>query len=78
MIIMISGMIINTLNTIEAKQIKLVQNFQDGSKENDRSKVLSKFARFASILFGLNHFVSSSILPGFGRICLLRSCQVLD
>jgi len=27
MIIMISGMIINTLNTIEAKQIKLVQNF---------------------------------------------------
>ncbi len=26
-IIMISGMIINTLNTIKAKQIKLVQNF---------------------------------------------------
>jgi hypothetical protein len=34
-------------------------------------KVLSKFACFASFLFGLNHFISSSILPGFGRICSL-------
>jgi hypothetical protein len=32
-------------------------------------KVLSKFVRFAWILFGLNYFVSSSILPGFGQIC---------
>ncbi len=28
-------------------------------------KVLSKFVRFASILFGLNPLVSSSILAGF-------------
>ncbi len=34
-------------------------------------KVLSKFIRFASILYGLNYFVSSSILPGLGRKYLI-------
>jgi hypothetical protein len=37
---------------------------------NTATKPLSLFA-LHSILFGLNHFVSSSISPGLGRICSL-------